>query len=300
MYSKKKDYKKKYLTRKCGSKKKIKKYSYYSKKKGGAKLSKSQKTLVVSHNAGFFSCCTVKLNKIIHYFNYYKQLPLILDCSKLYEYYKLNNEHDLTTEYFEDYNINKSILYKNNIDFSYTYQFINYKLLCYDKLNSFVSKYFTPSKDVLLMIQKIEKKYKINYENICVLFFRGNDKKTETRLSNYNDYIVLAKERLKENSNIRFLIQSDETEFIEKMLSVFPNSFYFKDEIRHMSKQNNTVDKVMTKNILLYSKYFLAITIIMSKCNYVICGSGNCSLWIMLYRNNNKNVYQYLNDTWIK
>ncbi len=37
----------------------------------------------------------------------------------------------------------------------------------------------------------------------------------------------------------------------------------------------------------------------MSKSKYVICGSGNCSIWIMLYRGNNKNCVQYLNGEWI-
>ena len=45
---------------------------------------------------------------------------------------------------------------------------------------------------------------------------------------------------------IQFLIQSDETEFIEKMRFMFPdNSFYFKDEVRQMPKCDNTVDIVM-------------------------------------------------------
>ena len=47
-----------------------------------------------------------------------------------------------------------------------------------------------------------------------------------------------------------------------------------------------------------FSKKYLAITIIMSKCKYIICGSGNCSKWIMFYRENNKNVIQNLNGTW--
>lgn len=52
----------------------------------------------------------------------------------------------------------------------------------------------------------------------------------------------------------------------------------------------------------LFSKYYLAITIIMSKCKYVICGSGsgNCSLWIALYRKNCKKMYQNLSNEWLK
>jgi len=78
------------------------------------------------------------------------------------------------------------------------------------------------------------------------------------------------------------------------MLKTFPeNSFYFNDEIRHINKSMRTVDKVLNTQNHIFSKYYLAITIIMSRCKYIICGSGNCSLWIMFYRNNCNNVYQH-------
>ena len=38
--------------------------------------------------------------------------------------------------------------------------------------------------------------------------------------------------------------------------------------------------------------------LILSKCKYIICGSGNCSLWMMFYRGNNKHVYQFFNNIW--
>ena len=83
------------------------------------------------------------------------------------------------------------------------------------------------------------------------------------------------------------------------MTNKFPhNSFYFKDEIRHMKKCNDTVDKKMKSQNYDFSKKYLAITIIMSKCKFIICGSGNCDMWIMFYRGNNNNVIQYLNGTW--
>ena len=133
--------------------------------------------------------------------------------------------------------------------------------------------------------------------NICVLFYRGNDKNRETKICGYNEYIEKANDVLKKNPNIKFLIQSDETEFIEEMLKKYPNnSFYFKDEIRHMKKCNNTVDIVFKHLNNEFSKYFLAIMIIMSKCKYVILGSGNCPLWIIFYRGNVVNVYQQLKN----
>ena len=71
--------------------------------------------------------------------------------------------------------------------------------------------------------------------------------------------------------------------------------YYF---IEEMKKCNNTVDLKMPNTCYEFSKKYLAITIIMSKCKYIICGSGNCSIWIMLYRNNNINVVQNLNNEW--
>jgi hypothetical protein len=85
------------------------------------------------------------------------------------------------------------------------------------------------------------------------------------------------------------------------MTNKFPNnSFYFKNEIRHINKCLSTVDKVMKSKNYDFSKKFLAITIIMSRCKYVICGSGNCDMWIMFYRGNSENVIQNLKDKWFK
>jgi hypothetical protein len=218
----------------------------------------------------------------------------------------MNTIRDITFDYFENYenyeNNKKKLPFLKKVDYYENYQYLNYYNLDYEAITPFIKKYFTPSSEITTMITQLEQKYDINnicYENICVLFYRGNDKNTETQICGYDEYIVFAKQILDKNKNIQFLIQSDETEFIEKMLALFPkNSFYFKDETRHMKKFNSTVDKLMRNNIDVYSKYYLAITIIMSKCKYIICGSGNCSIWIMLYRENSNNVFQNCNGEW--
>jgi hypothetical protein len=172
------------------------------------------------------------------------------------------------------------------------------KFICSFRL-IFSKKYFSPSVEINKIVDNLEKKYNLIYENICVLFYRGNDKIRETKKCGYEEYLNYANQLLENNPKIVFLIQSDETEFIEFMTTRFPNiSFYFKDEIRHMKKCNDTVDKKMNSQNYEFSKKYLSITIIMSKCKYIICGSGNCDLWIMLYRGNNKNVIQNLNGIW--
>ena len=251
-------------------------------------------------NTGFFSCCPIKLTQIIDYINLNKKTPDCVDSSKQFEWYKKTPDiSDITFDYFEHYNNLTDLSFYYPINYHWEHQFINYSELDYKKIIPVVKKYFFPSKNIINIIDNIEKKYNLIYNNICVLFYRGNDKITETELCNYKEYLTYANLVIKTNPTILFLIQSDETEFIDFMTKKFPNnSFYFKNEIRHMKKCNNTVDIVMKDKNYEFSKYYLAITIIMSQCKYIISGSGNCSIWIMLYRKNNKNVFQNLKGKW--
>jgi hypothetical protein len=242
------------------------------------------------YGQGFFSCCSIRLESIILYFNQQKVLPEQVDSSDQFKWYKpMYSTDDITYQYFEKQN-NLTINYKE-IKFINTYQFLNYNSLPYLDYIPFIKKYFYPSVEVQQLIKEIEEKYKIDYPNTCVLFYRGNDKATEVTLPSYESLLEVAKQIKEQNPNVRFLVQSDETEFLQKMLEL-PNSFYFKDEIRHIPKQKTTVDLFDINQNLRFSKLFLAITIIMAKSQYIVCNTGNCSLWICLYRGHTQNVFQ--------
>lgn len=249
--------------------------------------------LDVKHEGGFFSCCSVRLYFLILFFNKYKELPRIFNTTGFYTWYKSNTTRDITFDYFNDYNDGTNITYTNNIDYHEAYQYKNYKDLDLKSLSLFIKKYFTPNENIINIQNEIEMKYNIDYENTCVLFYRGNDKATETRLPAFENYLKYANEILINNPNIKFLIQSDETNFLNYMTTKFPNnSFIFKDEIRHIYRLNTTVDKVKPETNYDYSLKYLAITLIMSKCKYVLCNTGNCSIWIVFFRNNTDNIIQ--------
>ena len=57
--------------------------------------------LIVTHNYGFFSCCSMRLHKIIYYFNKNKACPDSVDSSQQFGWYKPQGEtRDLTHDYF--------------------------------------------------------------------------------------------------------------------------------------------------------------------------------------------------------
>jgi hypothetical protein len=63
-----------------------------------------------------------------------------------------------------------------------------------------------------------------------------------------------------------------------------------------MNRCDNTVDILNKTNIDTYSQYYLAITMIMAKCKFVLCANGNCSLWIALFRGNSDNIFHLYED----
>lgn len=254
---------------------------------------------------GFFSCCSVRLTSIINYFNKHKIYPSIVISKKLFrKYLRKNIDSDgdsIVSHMFSNYmNNDIDINYIKKINYHWTYQYNIYKTLDFNSLNPFIKKYFSPSKSTQDIINTIEKKYNIDYGNTCVIFYRGGDKWKETKLAPYSDFFNQADKIKKDNPNIHFLIQSDETNFINECLEKYSNSFYFKDEIRHINNRKTVVDNVNFKNGDKFSfvQKYLAITIIMSRCKYIICPSGNCSIWIIFYRGNAENVIQYKDDKW--
>ena len=253
----------------------------------------------ITHDCGFFSCCSIRLDAIVQYFNKNNfNLPEKVDSTKSYTWYKKNKNDDIY-DFFVCYeNIDNIVFINKIIKYQQTDQWIDYNKLDIKSIIPFIKKYFTPTPDIYQIVKNIEEKYKINdYTNMCVLFYRGNDKVSEINYkkkknTNYNKYLINAFEIKKKYHNTNFLIQSDETEFIEYMLEKIPNSFILTDEIRHMKKNpKTTVDKVFD-NTHEYSKKFLSIVLIMAKCNHIILNNGNCGIWTVFYRGNIDNVIQ--------
>jgi hypothetical protein len=118
-------------------------------------------------------------------------------------------------------------------------------------------------------------------------------------LASHEEFLEKCAEVKSNNPNIRFLVQTDETDFLEKFISVYSDSIYF-NEIPHINKCNTAVHNVIDRKTLPeFGAKFLAATICVSKCEHLVTHSGNCGLWAVLYRGNTENVYQYLTDKWL-
>ena len=92
---------------------------------GHGRSAKPNPILTIKHNAGFFSCCSVRLDKIVEYFNRFKILPETVDSSQQFEWYKPADRLDdsITETYFSNNDLN--IAYRTRIEYEEYFQYVD-------------------------------------------------------------------------------------------------------------------------------------------------------------------------------
>ena len=252
----------------------------------------------ITHNAGFFSCCSVKLNCIVDFINSNKSLPDIVDSSEQFRLYKKDKNIDITFDYFENYNMITDVNIIHPIDYHNGHQMKNYSDLDYKSIGPLVKKYFSPSVEINEIVNNIENKYNIVHDNTIAVYYRGTDKYRETKLATFDEFYKQIIQIVNINTNIKILLQSDSAGFIDYINDKNLKNIVIINENKS-SYTNTGIHNEQSHNTNYYDMLnFLSTIIILSKCKYIICTSGNCSIWIMFYRGNNKNVIQYLEGTW--
>lgn len=250
-----------------------------------------QNILKVEHNAGFFSCCHVRLEKLIEFYNEHGALPERIDGSKQFTYYKTAamKERDITSDYFLVKPVSEFLEVERSKNISFIkkelkdgeVQFSNYKHINFDSILPLFRHYFSPTPQIMEVLNHLERKYRLYYSNLCTIYYRGTNKHLETNLASFEEFILKALQIKKLIPSITFLLETDSHEFRNLFLSKFPDSIYFSE--------------VENKNPFIHSIYLLASVIAMSKTRIVVSSSGNVSLWTALYRGSANNIIQYLN-----
>jgi len=256
------------------------------------------------HQYGFFSFCSLLLQNLVTFFNEQQRFPRAdeLDFRENLTWYKPEGSEHRSV--FHDFFKQPSGTFIRDgppIQFHNDDQYKVFPTLPLADLIPIVREYYTPTDEIQMIEHMIEREFNMtDYENICCLFYRGNDKVTETSLSSYDEYITIGKQLQQENPNIRFLVQSDETEFIETMTRTFERTIVFNGHMRHIPRHGGCqVDKMMTPSMNYnFIKHYIAITSIMAKCKHVVTQSGNCGMWIVMMRGSADGVYQFKDGVW--
>jgi hypothetical protein len=255
----------------------------------------SVKTIILhDHEGGFFSCCSVKMDKIVSYINNFKEYPTSVDSSKLFRFHKPDAKIDVTYDFFE-YKEDTHCVSKIPINFHNSYQFNPYKHLDYDSICPIINKYFSPSGIIKDIKKRIIAQYKLIKENTIAVYYRGTDKIKETSLASYDQFVNKIKSIRNEE---RILLITDQKQCIDFFKGHFDDLVII-NELRVSSGSNGIHLENEAKTN--YDEMFIlfASFLIISESKQIVCSSGNCSFWFMLYRGNGNGIHQYLHNKWV-
>jgi len=262
----------------------------------------NSKVLKIIHNAGFFSNASIGLMDIMIYFNRNKGLPDIVDRSLQWGHFKTTQMDNLIGFYFRE--VHTKIHWGNEVRItkhSEDFQFTPYRDICFEDIAPFIYKFFTPSEHVRSIVSHYEWKYQLDYENTCAIFYRGNDKIRETTIAGYDEFINQALAIRNEQPNIKFLIQPDETEFLQYCIdNLGKDKVISFEETPHMLKRDDCIFyKLPQGERAEYGAKYFAAVLCLSRCKHLITHSGNGGFWSAAYRGHANNVHQFLNDKWV-
>lgn len=264
-------------------------------------LTQGATELQVAHSSGFFSCSLVALRCLLDHINTTSTLPSNFIRNNQYTHYK-SRDIDMTSLLFE---YNPSVETTCTLPINLTSenredQFSDYRCLNFKDVGNLVNRYFAPSVTILNKVDELVAKYQIDFDNTCAVFYRGNDKIIETEISGYDRFIEKATMKQSKEPNLKFLIQTDENEFLSSFLNIFSNNTTYFHELERLDKSNNCVFFTLPlEKREAHAINYLATIIILSKCKHLITHSGNGGMWAVLYRGHMDGVDQILHDEWL-
>jgi hypothetical protein len=242
-----------------------------------------QEKLELSHDAGFFSVLTVRLEGLLAYYRATGSFPKIISTKRSFNWYKTDDE-DFASYIFS--NDKKSISSAINSDPRFTLansdpQFTDYSKLRYQDLTPIIKKYFNPAPHVSRIKQSIIETLNCHSNRTLGVVYRGTDKAMETKQPSFDKFLEMIEYVTNEKNIDQIFIETDEIEFLSLAQSKFTGKrvcFLNRDRKRNYD------------NIFIYFATILAL----SELANVVTTSGNGEMWIRLFRGNSHGTVQYL------
>jgi len=278
--------------------------------------------LTITHGdaAGFFSCCSDRMNKLVAYFNSARRLPEMIDGTGLFLMYKRPQDagRDVTGDFFSpappaeeaDGDPETKIVYGGHVPHDpFNYQFSNYCSVNYAPVLPFVRRYFAPAPSILNRSMYFRDKYAVRPEACLAVYYRGTDKWTETRLENHGTFVdrieaVLADADAAGRPYAQILLQTDTAQFKDHMVARHESSRW-RAAVTLLSIQENETSHTdgglhFERRQTNYADVhdFFATVLVLAQCRGLICSTSNVCIWMMYYRGGAAGVHQNLNGTW--
>lgn len=170
-----------------------------------------------------------------------------------------------------------------------------FDLYDFEYYNQVINRFFNPSEVISNRMNTLLDKYKINPSETIAVLYRGTDKYTEVRLGSPQAYLQVVQQILQQTNAKRVLVQTDQTQVLNLFKQELGDLVVCFEETPSTTGQQamNTVMENEGNDTMDWMQWFDAALRCVSKCAYVVNHTGNCGLWMNLYRGTTANVFQF-------
>ena len=251
--------------------------------------------LTIKHNSGFFSNCSIALYGIIQYVNYYKKLPRLVDFSETFQNFCSVQTKNPYEQFFLA-KANSEFVFQSDEKIAFNaLSIFDYRQESFAQIAPFVQHYFSPSLEVMKKVDMLMEKWHVQPKKTIAVCYRGTDKFRDTGLASYADFITKAKTFQQKHPEYHILIQTDQAQFWHAATAELKNVYRFSET--PFTTSNTVMHEIIDEaDKIEWTQWFMAATIVISRCAFIVNHSGNVARWICLYRQNANNMSQYMNQ----
>ncbi len=258
--------------------------------------------LLITHNAGFFSCSTVALEKIAESHRATGRLP-ILHRSQQYEMHRSSRLKWVVPHFYDarnDVRFQRPVrrrgismaaeqLSADGVEL----QFSDYRDLNFAYTNRLLSNYFAPSEPVLKAKTEMLRRYRIRPDRTVAVLYRGTDKLKESPPAPFEAFADRVEAIVRRGGERTVLVQTDTRGLRESLESQFA-SVVHAQELAPMARQDVARPALLARRLRTEdAQRFLAMLLILAECASLVTTSGNVGLWATLYRGHARGLHQW-------
>ena len=170
-----------------------------------------------------------------------------------------------------------------------------FDLYDFEYYNPIVKRFFTPSDVILERKNILMDKYEIDPDKTISVLYRGTDKSTELVLAHPQDYLIVTQRLLQKNPDFKVLLQTDQTQVIQMFVEALGDKVVFFEETPSTTGRDSMISAMERDNgdMTDWMQWFDAALRVVASCSSVVSHTGNCGLWMNLYRGSTTNVFQF-------
>lgn len=243
-------------------------------------------------NYGLFSTFTLLLTSIIATYKKYNKLPQI-DGRNILSQLNADPEKDMYKHFFEtdesvhiEFGEELKLFHPDQQHELYSEENIKY-------FKPFFDRYFKLNHHIHWKQNQLVEKYSVDPEKSISIILRGSDKWVDMGgmiTTGPIPYTALAEKLIKENPQMKVLLQTEHKNVIDHCIHRFPMTVFTETRL--------TVDPYTPlfisdiENKLDWVEWYIAALWVHSRSKYVISYTGNSAFFVYLVRGTTKNLYQ--------